>query len=247
MKRSLKSFTGFSLGATDGEIGKVEELYFDDDTWTVRYLVVKTGGWLSGRKVLIATQAILAPIWEDEIFQTNLSLDQIRESPDIDTDKPVSRQEESKLYSHFPWHIYWGPGTGSMGGLMPLSESVKAALAEERKNKGLLPDEHLRSTEKVKGYHIHATDGELGHVVDYIVDTENWEIGFLVVETGSWFSHNKILVSPTWISEINWSTARVIVNVTVDTVKSGPPYDPNNPVNEVYETNLRDYYGRLVR
>lgn len=132
MKRSLKSFIGFSLGATDGEMGKVEELYFDDDIWTVRYLIVKTGGWLSGRKVLISTEALLEPVWESEVFPTSLTLNQIKEGPDIDTDKPVSRQEEMKLYSHFPWHIYWGPGTGSMGGLMPLSESVKATLAAER-------------------------------------------------------------------------------------------------------------------
>lgn len=106
---------------------------------------------------------------------------------------------------------------------MPLAESVKAALKEEREKQGLLPDEHLRSTDKVKGYQIHATDGELGHVVDYIVNTEGWKIEFLVVETGGWFSGKKILMFPAWISEIIWSTSKVSVNVTVDSVKISPP------------------------
>lgn len=246
MQISLMSFTGYTLGAINGNIGTVKELYFDDETWTIRYMVVETGNWLTGRTVLISTQALERPDWDNEVFQTNLTLDQIKNSPDIDTNKPVSRQQEKELYNHFPWHIYWGPGTGSQGGLMPLTESVKLALEEERERKGLSPDPHLRSTKTITGYDIHATDGQVGKVVDFVVDTDNWKIVHMIVDTGSWLSANEVLLSLNWVKEINWSNKTVIVGVGVEEVKTSPQYDPHTPVNEVYEKNLRDYYGRLI-
>jgi len=118
MERNINSLRGFTIGATDGEIGKVKEFYFDDETWAVRYLIVETGNWLSGRAVLIAPQALLFPDWEHEVFPINLTKEQIKSSPDIDTDKPISRRKEIELYGHYPWRSYWGSGffAGGFGG-----------------------------------------------------------------------------------------------------------------------------------
>lgn len=110
MKRNIKSLIGFTIGATDGEIGKVTEFYFDDETWTIRYLIVETGSWLFGRKVLISPIALLTPDWENKIFPINLTKEQIKNSPDIDTERPVSRQQELDMYAHYPWGTYWGSG-----------------------------------------------------------------------------------------------------------------------------------------
>ncbi len=107
MKRSIKSLIGYTMGATDGEIGKVKEFYFDDESWTIRYLIVETGSWLSGRKVLISPDALLTPDWQQKVFPVNLTKKQIKNSPHIDTEKPVSRQQEMKLYEHYPWTSYW--------------------------------------------------------------------------------------------------------------------------------------------
>jgi hypothetical protein len=103
MKRSIKSLIGYTLHAADGEIGKVEEFYFDDQRWTIRYLIVRTGSWLLGRKVLISPQALGTTDWDNRAFPTTLTKEQIRNSPDIDTDEPVSRQQEERLYAHYPW------------------------------------------------------------------------------------------------------------------------------------------------
>jgi hypothetical protein len=100
MRRNVKNLVGFSMGATDGEFGKVDEFYFDDETWTIRYLIVKTGGWLFGRKVLISPTALKEPDWESKIFPVNLTKEQIKNSPDIDTERTISRQQEIELYSH---------------------------------------------------------------------------------------------------------------------------------------------------
>jgi uncharacterized protein YrrD len=81
MKRNLKSLIGFTMGATDGEIGKVRDFYFDDHSWTIRYLVVETGGWLSGRKVLISPEAVLKENRDKHVFPVNLTMEQIKNSP----------------------------------------------------------------------------------------------------------------------------------------------------------------------
>ncbi len=102
MKRSLKNLIGFTISAIDGEIGKVKEFYYDDETWKIRYLVVESGSWLFGRNVLIATNAILTPDWMNNILPVNLSKEQVKNSPFIDTEKPISPKQELALYTYYP-------------------------------------------------------------------------------------------------------------------------------------------------
>ena len=250
MKRSIKSLLGYSLKEIDGEIGKVDEFYFDDTNWTIRYLVVKTGNWLSGRKVLISPEALLKPDWENEEFPVNLTKAQIESSPDIDTDKPVSRQHEAALSSYYTWDAYWGGQEHGAGifGSMP-SELYESEIeqpeniAETEESEGN-NDQHLQSTEAVTGYTIHATDGEIGKVVDYILDDTNWKIGYLVIDTGNWLNSKKRLLSTGWVTCVKWDNKVVVVNVSTEEVKNSPDYDSSQPVNEVDEKILYDYYGR---
>ncbi|MEO9004819.1 MAG: PRC-barrel domain-containing protein [Ginsengibacter sp.] len=250
MKRSIKSLVGYNLRETNGEIGKVDEFYFDDQSWTIRYLVVKTGSWLTEKKVLISPSALLMPDWQNKEFPVKLTKDQIENSPDIDTDQPVSRQQEQGLFSYYGWDGYWGTESGAHGagifGAMPSdlynNEVEDNKVSEQPVNSH--NDLHLRSTKNVSGYGIHATDGEIGKVVDYIVDDTTWKIKFLVVETGSWLDSRKVLLSTQWIKEVNWDNSVVIVDITTEAVKGSPEFDASQPVNEAYENNLYDYYGR---
>ena len=251
MKRSIKSLEDFSLKATDGEIGEVKEFYFDDQTWTIRYLVVSTGSWLSERKVLISPKALLKPDWDNETFPVNLTKDQIKNSPDIDTDKPVSRQHEEELNAYYSWDPYWGgePHGAGIFGAMP-SELYESEIGEQENvemgedfNQGN-NDPHLQSTTAIKGYKIHATDGEIGEVVDYIVDDNGWKIDYLVVDAGDWLNSKKVLLPTNWISQVKWENQIVIVNVTTEQVENGPEYNSSAPVNEVEEKKIYDYYGR---
>lgn len=254
MKRNINSLLGFAMAATDGEIGKVKDFYFDDKTWTIRYLIVETGSWLYGRKVLISPEALLATDWVAETFPVNLTKEQIRNSPDVDTEKPVSRQQEMKLYEHYPWTGYWsgslwGGGMGTIGMVTPRPVSAQQAAYETDSNLGgsrSSGDQHLRSTDKVKGYSIKAIDGEIGDVEDFIIDDRTWELDFLVVDTGNWFPGKKVLISPKWIKEVNWETSSVIVNVSTDAVKNSPEYDRNQYLSDEYSNNLHNYYGRFI-
>ncbi len=253
MKRKTKSLTGFTIGATDGEVGKVKEFYFDDKTWTIRYLIVETGNWLMGKKILLSPEALFKPDWDKQIFRVNLTMEQIKDSPDIDTDKPVSRQHEIELYGYYPWTTYWGGGLwpGSMGTSGMMIESTKP-LAQAIHDEDNVPviendeDPYLRSTEKVTGYYIKATDGEIGDVEDFIINDETWKIEFMEVDTGDWFPGKKVLISPKLIRKINWETSSVIVNASEEQVKNSPEYVPDHELDDAYESNLANYYAKLV-
>lgn len=239
MLRSIKSLTGFSAGARDGEIGRVNSFLFDDRRWAIRYLVVDTGGWLSGRRVLIAAGALDRPDWHTRLFRTNLTMQQVRGSPDIDATKPVQRGHETELHEYYNWVPYWQTGYGAAVLAIP-SAPQQPKIRED--TTGASPT--IRSTREVAGYRIHATDGPIGHVEDFIISDEDWVIRYIVVDTGSWLSGRSVLVSPEWVERISWERREVWVDVSRKTVEDCPPYDPSAPVNREYEVQMYDYYGR---
>lgn len=253
MKKNLKSLVGFDLKETNGDIGKIEEFYFDDLTWKIRYLIIKTGNWFTGKKVLISPKSLQKPDMKEEEFSVNLTKEQIKNSPDIDTQKPVSRQEEEQLYDYYGWGPYWGDDPDEHGagifGAMP--SELYYNDAEESNPKILIQeddqDSHLRSTSAVTGYKIQATDGEIGEVEDYIIDDTSWTIKFLIVETGSWLDSRKILLSTQWIKKVNWDDSLIEVDVTKARVKNSPEFDINMVLDESYERSLYDYYGKPGR
>src|SRR5712691_6617553 len=194
MLRTIKQLHGYQILETDDVMGSVKDFYFDDESWTIRYLVVDLGGLLPGRHVLLSPEAMGQPDWETMSFPVSLTLDQVKGSPDIDTARPVSRQQEIELRRYYAWPLYW-PGFAGPAGPIGYWQSPADAAAEEateqetwaRRGKTAVQerpeDIHLRSTKEVSGYHIHAIDGSIGHVDDFIVDDENWALRFLVVDT----------------------------------------------------------------
>ncbi len=116
---------GYAIDASDGRLGTVSDFLFDDASWLVRWLVVDTGKWLSGRKVLLPPSVLGHLDRERGAFSVRLTMQEIKDSPDIDTDRPVSRQMESHLYDYYGWNPYWSTGLymggyaymGGMGGI----------------------------------------------------------------------------------------------------------------------------------
>jgi hypothetical protein len=235
---------GYSIRATDGDLGKIREFFFDDISWTIRYMVVETGDWLSGRKVLIALAAMGKPEWQSRTFSVNLTSDQVRNSPDIDTEMPVYRQHEAKLQEHYLWPPYWQDSYGGVFGITPFPPLVTEEVVESTPEcKG---DLHLRSTRQVKGYYIAATDGEIGHVEDFIVDDENWVLRYLVVATRNWLPGKKVLIAPQWVKRVDWEASSVYVDLSQESIKNSPEYDHSKEVTRDYENNLYDHYGRPI-
>jgi sporulation protein YlmC with PRC-barrel domain len=236
MLRSIDELIGYTIEASDGDIGKVSNFLFDDELWTIRYLVANTGNWLVGRQVLIAPVAFYdKPKWESERFPLVLTKKMVEESPDITEDEPVSRQKESEIVSYYHWPVYWYPEVRTS-----YNETIKTIKKDEEDN----TDSHLRSVQEVQGYHIEVIDGSIGHVEDFIIDDDKWEIMYLVVDTRNWLPGRKVIVSRTWIDKVSWLNSKVTVDLNKEAIKMSPEFDPSAPINREYEEVLYDYYGR---
>lgn len=260
MLRNLKDLEGYALRATDGDIGAVKDFYFDDERWVVRYLVVKTGHWLDSRQVLISPVSIGTPDHADKVLPVSISREQVGNSPDIDTDKPVSRQHEIDTLGYYGYPAYWDGvglwGAGSMPGMMLPEVGYGAAMpasGDAAENKGLAEaiaarhqddDPHLRSCHDVVGYHIKAQDGEIGHVQGWIVDEQSWAIRYLVVDTSNWWMGHRVLVAPQWITQVSWSDAIVAVSLTREAIESSPPWDGAAPPSREQEAGIYAHYDR---
>jgi uncharacterized protein YrrD len=231
MLKSVKSLRGYTLRAMDGDVGKVHEFYFDDRFWAIRYLVADTGNWLMDRLVLLSTTSLGTPGWEAKVFPVRLTMEQVEKSPPISADEPVSRQMEVDLHGYYGWPPYW-------------NAAAYIAAAQAHADKERRGDPHLRSTREVIGYHIHATDGAIGHVDDFIFEDEDWVMRYLVVDTRNWLPGKKVLVAPQWVASVDWAGMQVNVDLDTEAIEHGPEFDPSLPVNREYEVRLYDYYGR---
>jgi len=246
---NTSSIEGFGLAATDGEIGTISDLLFDDESWMVRWLVVETGPWLFGRKVLLPTFNLRELDAVARVCSVRLTKKQIEDSPDIDTEKSVSRQMEANVFDYYGWSPYWGSGyyTGGYSNLGAIAAppTVDPAWREaDRQAMQQSPgDPHLRSVDAVNGYHIHARDGEIGHVSDFLVEDADWSIHYLVVDTKNWWPGKKVLISPRWAHKIDWASNQVDVAMSRKRIKESPAYDPAVTVDRDYEQHFHSYYG----
>jgi sporulation protein YlmC with PRC-barrel domain len=244
MQKSTKDLKGNNIVATDGDIGKAADFYFDDKSWTIRYLVADTGNWLLGRKVLLSPIALGKADFSTGRINVTLTKKQVEESPSIDTDKPVSRQHEAYYHDYYGYPYYWsGPylwGSMYYPGL-PVDDQQR--VEERRAEREEAGDSHLRSAAHVTGYHIEASDGDIGHVEDFIIDDETWEIRYLVVDTRNWLPGKKVLIAPRWIDRVSWEDSKVYVSLSREAIKNAPEYNPDT-LNREYEEKLHVHYGQ---
>jgi hypothetical protein len=246
MLRNTSQLKGLVIRATDGEIGAVDQFYFDDDSWAIRYLTVDTGGWL-GRQVLISPMSVVNANWQARRVDLALTKEQVENSPDIDTHLPVSRQHEAAYLQYYGYPFYWG-GPYLWGPTFnPSSLAAPAVASMQAIPDGIASewtDSHLRSSEAVTGYHIEAVDGEIGHVDGFMVDDEAWAIRYVEVATRNWWPGKKVLVSPAWIERVSWADLKVYASLSREAIKNAPEYTESMPVTREYEDRLYFHYGR---
>jgi hypothetical protein len=243
MLRSLKNMEEYKVNATDGDIGSVSDFYFDELHWTIRYLVVETGGFWDGpARVLVSPIAFREAEWATKKFHLSLTRDKVKNSPALPHDIPLSRQYEQNYFQYYNWPYYWGYGGiwgdwGTPGNLVsvpwtkPLEQSV-------------VDNPHLLRTLDVIGSVVVGKDKEIGHIQDFIVDDSTWTIRYVVVNTRHWWSGKSVIVSPHWISKIDGEGEKVYVDLSAQVVDNCPEWSPDQPVNREYESRLFDYYGR---
>ncbi len=259
MLQTLKQFHDYGIGAADGVIGHVKDLYLDDKAWVVRYLVVETGGWLSSRKVLISPIGIGDPDRAKRLLPVSSTKEQVRNSPDFDSEKPVTRQHEIEYSGYYGYPYYWG-GMGYWGaGMYPYMMtagyggiSASRAVPQEGQNAPVRAeasrdenaDPHLRSCAAITGYDVHASDGDIGHVAGMLFDDETWAVRYLIVDTSNWWVGHQMLIAPPWIEGVSWENRKVSVGMTRQAVKDAPIYDPDKGPSRADEAVLHEHYGR---
>jgi len=232
MLRSVKGLHGHEIHAVDGDIGYVKDFYIDDETWTIQYLVVDTGRWIPGKSVLISPEAFGKPDYEMKKFPVQLTKDQIKQCPCAEEHRPVAREHEFELNECYGWKIYWAQG--------PLILDPAKVEPELEEYEG---EPHLRSISEVTGYHIHAKDGDIGHIEDFIFDDESWKIRYIEIDIHNLLPGKKVVFSPEWIEECNCHDKKVMMRVLAEDIKKSPGYHGLSSIDADYENRLFEHYG----
>ncbi|GEM_PF-136436 len=245
MQQAASGMIGFAIKGTDGELGKLVDFYFDDVTWTLRYMAVETGEWMKGKEVLISLSEIGRPDWASHVFPVALNRNQVRKSPVIQTARDIDSKYEAALHSYYSWNTYWGGGFYVLPGYgLDMNLSSTGNEDDEPKSKSQKINHNLRSMKEIKGYQIHAKDGSIGHVEDFIINKDKWDIRHLVIDMGKLMKGKKVLISPCWINSVNWDEGEVFVDLALDAVKRSPVYDPSKPFSLDYEELLLNHFRK---
>jgi hypothetical protein len=260
MLQIVSNLRGYSIEAKDGPIGTASDFLFDDSSMKVRWLVVDTGNWLTGRKVLIHPSAIGYADHCSRELTVGLTKSQVKDSPDIAQDLPISLQMQKDLYKYYGWDSYAGGspyGAGIYGGGLfsadvgtiapPLSARTyfgmnRGGEAERGKTTTHDADPHLRSIAEVTGYHVHAADGGIGYIENFLIDSESWVVRYLIIDTSNWWFGQHVLISPHAVKEVDWTARCIRLDIARVQVRASPPWNPAVPIDEEFEDRLYSHY-----
>jgi sporulation protein YlmC with PRC-barrel domain len=249
MLYSASDLQGYTIHAADGDIGTLRTLYFDEEEWGVENVVVDTGTWITGKHVLVSPDVLGQPDPHRKHLPVSLTREEIKDCPEINTHETAPGPYTGVTYTRSRRPIFWSSDPFVLDSLAarpggaphpspppatppPVTEQVRAPV--------------LHSSRNIIGYNIQARDGGMGHVEDFIIDTDTWHIRYMVVDTKNWWPGKKVLVSPQWIQAIRWGDAHVTVDLSRDQIKTSPEYDPSQPIPRDYESRLHGHYGRPV-
>jgi uncharacterized protein YrrD len=226
-----RSIIGSSVSGSDGAVGTISDMFFDAEKWLIRYIVVDTGKWIPGRQVLLPPSVIREIDWEQREIRVALSRDEVKSSPNVDTQQPVSRQMEAELMQHYNIPFYWGPAGAAIAGSGPGVIPLRTRVRDEERQEAEKHLPNLRSVVEVDDYYLQATDGHIGHLEAFVFDDQSWAVPFLAVDTRNWLPGRKVLVSTEWVKAISWTETTVQVNRSRTEIENLPEYDPHSLAN----------------
>lgn len=264
MLHSVNTLRGYKLLTTDGQIGKLDDIYFDDGCWWTRYLVINVGSWLNRQKVLLIPEVVTAIDPDNGTVQVALTTQEVENSPDALEVVPVSREREIALHRHYDWTPYWQVDPVAMSGYGRVPETIvhpqpdvkanvdiandaNAFAAPTVQERASVPDSlgdeldeidakmtfhpsgRIQSSQEVIGYHIHAVDGEIGHLEDFLIDKPLKVINYLLVDTQNWLPGKKVVIPVNHVHNIQWDKSIIQLEITREQVKNAPEYDGQSP------------------
>jgi sporulation protein YlmC with PRC-barrel domain len=240
MLRRARKLFGYTVRATDGNLGKIIDLYLDAQSWTIRYLAVETGPWLLGRRALVRPTKAEEPQDDERVVPILISREEVEKSPEIELAKTVPQEEMAQLDEYWGW-----PHRLAESRLVQRLPVDEAHVAREQdaidRQK---PRSHLWSAREIRGYRIRARDGEFGRVEDFYLTTDEWMIRYLMIDTQAWGEGRHVLIAPPWLEEFDWRERTLAVGLTQEQIEASPFFDPSEPITREYELALCEHYGR---
>lgn len=243
----FKDLRNFRVETKDGKRASVKDIYFDDEKFAVRYLILNSGPWKFGKKVLVSPFLVEKVEAASGWIMLKIDREGLGLCPEIDENQPISREMERQYSDRLFLPYYWG-GAGLWG----LYATPYGTYSPELRQRYEYPlsdighgaENHLRSAREVSGYHVNARDERLGHVDDFIIDETDWSIRYFVLHTSDWRTGKSVLVAPDWLDEILWSTKTAYFNVDRSSIEGAPVYDPARPFDKEFETRLYRHYDK---
>jgi uncharacterized protein YrrD len=224
MLRKVEDVYGYSVRATDGDIGRVHDLYLDNN-WFIRYLGVDTGSWLAHRLLIISMHALGTPVWQDEVLPVMLSQSQVENSPELDPSQSLSRQQFLKLHQYYDWptqdlerSLRMMPSPTNAPFSAPPPPDTGADLEDVNSRLGAIRTQtenlRLRSSRQMLGYQVMSKEEQIGLVEDLFFSEDDWLIQYILLDTHSWAPDRRVLIPSRSIEGINWSAMKIYADIT---------------------------------
>jgi hypothetical protein len=247
MKRSLKNLTGYSLEGNDGTKGSVKDFLFDEDTWVIRYVDAEIAGLTERTRVLIPCFFLAKPDWQDKRIHVALNRREIQSCPDLDEKAPVSREYEKELNKHYRIEDYWpsvyAVPAGAAGFYPPRPVRVPNRAVNEKEL-----NTSLRSFKEIRHYVFQAKEDRFGQLEDLILDDEDWQVVYLVVDTSRWKPWSKsVVLSVSWLDTISYQNRELAIDMESDHIKDAPEFNPSHPIGMDYEQALHNHYQSQIQ
>lgn len=244
MKRSLKTITDFKLHTKDNTSGKVKDLLFDEKLWIIRYIEADFGNLFTSKRVLIPKAFWENPDWKNEEMTLPITDAEIDKCPDIEKHRPVSREYEAELHKYYRVNPYWPTANlGLAGGFYPPRPIAIPNKVVEEKDINTV----LRSFDEIRGYELQALDGKIGHIDDLLVDVDDWQLIYVIVDTSNWhFWSKKVMVPVFSLHNINYVNREVTIDMSTETIKNAPDYNPSDPLTREQEEGIYDFFSNSL-
>jgi hypothetical protein len=242
MLRSIEDLKGCKVACQDGDLGTVEHVYFDDESWGIRFIVIGASGWNGGQQVWVSPFSIKGIDFAAGVVTLDLTQRKMMGSPPVDTGKPVSRLKESKLFDYYGCRPYWAArakppfesssGTGDSRLGLESSQQLRPTLHV----KGSRLDIHLLSAQHAKSFSVATADGTIGRIADFVFDDETWIVRYMTVDTRDrWNSAREMRLSTEWIDGIDSASSTISTGLSRISVEHSSAYVGTRSLNHVYE------------
>jgi hypothetical protein len=238
---SISELLGYVLQAEDGELGLCKDFLVDDRRWNIRYVVGDTRKWLPGRKVLLPPSKVKDPDFSAMRLPLKLTKEQVKASPPLEGHAHPSRQYEVMWFDYYGISEYWLDE--DKAGMTENPTAIPVAKRESEPARETQKERHILSVGEMVGSSIAATDGDIGHLADFMVDLKTWKLRYAIVDTRNWLPGRQVCLSMSCVWWVDQAKERVGIGLSMEKIKNSPEYNPVMPMTEAYQVVLHDYYG----